>query len=154
MADEVVSRWGCRPNQLARSCLLTRPSLHALPVDYARPALEVLVELRQRSPHLFDQIEIWMDGGVRRGTDVVKALCLGATAVGLGRPFLFAQSGFGQPGAERAVDILTEEIERCMRFLGVTKIEQLGPHLIDVLPRVFASSGGHTEPSPSPPRPE
>lgn len=71
---------------------------------------------------------------------MVKALALGASAVGLGRPFLYAQSGFGQEGAERAIEILREEVERCMRLLGVTSIQEITPHLIEVLPRVFAST--------------
>lgn len=109
------------------------------PVDYSRPPLDVLVELRQQSPELFDKTEVYIDGGIRRGTDVIKALALGATAVGLGRPFLYAQSGFGQPGADRAIAIMRDEIERCMRLLGVTRLDQLGPEYLDVLPRVWAS---------------
>lgn len=72
---------------------------------------------------------------------MVKALCLGASAVGLGRPFLYAQSGFGQPGAERSVEIMRDEIERCMRFLGVGSLSELGPELVEVLPKVFVSGG-------------
>ncbi|PWN28703.1 hypothetical protein BDZ90DRAFT_245485 [Jaminaea rosea] len=108
-------------------------------LDYSPPPLDVLISLRQHAPHLFNQIEVWLDGGVRRGTDVIKALCLGASAVGLGRPFLYAQSGFGQPGAERAVEIMRDEIERCMRFLGVGSLSELGPELVEVLPRVFTN---------------
>lgn len=108
-------------------------------VDFSRPALDVLVDIRQQAPHLFEKVEVWMDGGVRRGTDVVKALALGAKAVGLGRPFLYAQSGFGQPGVERAVSIMRDEIERTLRLLGVTSLDQLTPDLVEVLPRVYAS---------------
>lgn len=138
--------------RIVASCLtvwsLTNASLlgRSTPVDFSRPALDVLVEVRQRAPHLFDEVEIWMDGGVRRGTDVLKALALGAKAVGLGRPFLYAQSGFGQAGAERAIAILRDEIERGMRFLGVTRLDQLKPEMVEVLPRVFAST---PRPSPS-----
>jgi L-lactate dehydrogenase (cytochrome) len=57
-------------------------------LDFAPAPIDVLIELRQRRPDLFDQIEVYIDGGIRRGTDVLKALALGATAVGLGRPFL------------------------------------------------------------------
>lgn len=57
-------------------------------LDFAPPAMDVLIELRQRRPDLFDKVEVYMDGGVRRGTDVLKAVALGAKAVGLGRPFL------------------------------------------------------------------
>lgn len=90
-----------------------------------------------------------MDGGVRRGTDVVKALALGAKAVGLGRPFLYAQSGFGQAGVERAVGIMRDEIERAMRLLGVSRLEDLTPEMVEVLPKAYASppplySGQHS----------
>jgi L-lactate dehydrogenase (cytochrome) len=55
----------------------------------------VLYELRQKRPDLFDKLEVYVDGGVRRGTDVLKALCLGAKGVGLGRTFLFANGTYG-----------------------------------------------------------
>ncbi|KAJ7446514.1 FMN-dependent dehydrogenase-domain-containing protein [Mycena galericulata] len=61
-------------------------------LEYSLPPLEVLYKLRKQRPEVFDKVEVYIDGGVQRGTDVVKALCLGATAVGLGRAFLYAQS--------------------------------------------------------------
>ena len=115
-------------------------------LDFARPALDVLIDIRQQRRDLFGRVEIWLDGGVRRGTDVVKALALGASAVGLGRPFLYAQSGFGQPGAERAIEIMRDEIERAMRLLGVTSIKQLKPEMLEILPRTFV--GASTLPPP------
>lgn len=57
-------------------------------LDFAPAPIDILVELRQTRPDLLEKIEVYVDGGVRRGTDVIKALCLGAKAVGLGRPFL------------------------------------------------------------------
>lgn len=57
-------------------------------LDFSPAPIDVLIELRQTRPDLFKKIEVYVDGGVRRGTDVLKALALGATAVGLGRPFL------------------------------------------------------------------
>lgn len=109
-------------------------------LDFSRPALDVLIDIRQQRPDLFQKLEIWLDGGVRRGTDVVKAVALGASAVGLGRPFLYAQSGFGQEGAERAIEIMRDEIERAMRLLGVTSFKELTPDMVEVLPRTFAST--------------
>lgn len=106
-------------------------------LEYAPAALDVLVELRQRRPDLFDKIEVFMDGGVRRGTDVLKAVALGAKAVGLGRSFLFAQSGYGQAGVTRAIQILQDEIHRGMQLLGVSSLDQLTPEMIDILPRQF-----------------
>lgn len=106
-------------------------------LEYSPAPLDVLVELRQRRPELFDNIEVFMDGGVRRGTDVLKAVALGAKAVGLGRPFLYAQSGYGEAGVTRAIQILQDEIHRGMQLLGVTSLDQLTPEMIDILPRQF-----------------
>ena len=71
------------------------------------------------------EIEIICDGGVRRGTHVLKALCEGATAASGGRLYLYALAAAGQPGVERAIGLLKEEIERGMRLMGVTRVEQL-----------------------------
>jgi hypothetical protein len=57
-------------------------------------SLETLLEIRKFEPQVLDKIEVYVDGGVRRGTDVLKALALGATAVGLGRPCTFSSSPF------------------------------------------------------------
>ena len=71
------------------------------------------------------RIEIICDGGVRRGTHVLKALCAGATAASGGRLYLYALAAAGQEGVERALGILKDEIERGMRLMGVTRIDQL-----------------------------
>ncbi|MEP0390831.1 MAG: alpha-hydroxy acid oxidase [Erythrobacter sp.] len=80
-------------------------------------------------PEIVDEvggkIEIICDGGVRRGTHVLKALCSGATAASGGRLYLYALAAAGQEGVERALNILKDEIERGMRLMGVTKVEQL-----------------------------
>ena len=67
--------------------------------------MTILQELRERRPDLLerDNFHVLIDGGVRRGTDVLKALCLGARAVGLGRPFLYANSVWGEEGARRVI---------------------------------------------------
>jgi L-lactate dehydrogenase (cytochrome) len=71
------------------------------------------------------EIEIILDGGVRRGTHILKSLASGATAASGGRLYLYALAAAGQPGVERAILILKEEIERGMRLMGVTSIDQL-----------------------------
>jgi len=73
------------------------------------------------------QIEIICDGGVRRGTHVMKALCSGATAASGGRLYLYALAAAGQAGVERALGILKDELERGMRLMGVTQVSQLTP---------------------------
>ncbi|HET9762619.1 MAG TPA: alpha-hydroxy acid oxidase, partial [Casimicrobiaceae bacterium] len=71
------------------------------------------------------RIDVLMDGGVQRGTHVLKALSLGAKAVGLGRYYLFALAAAGQAGVERALGLLREEIERDMRLMGCSSIGEL-----------------------------
>ncbi len=71
------------------------------------------------------EIEIICDGGVRRGTHVLKALASGANAASGGRLYLYALAAAGQEGVERALGILKDEIERGMRLMGVTRINQL-----------------------------
>ena len=73
------------------------------------------------------EIEIICDGGVRRGTHVLKSLCAGATAASGGRLYLYALAAAGQDGVERALGILKDEIERGMRLMGVTSVDQLTP---------------------------
>ena len=78
-------------------------------LDTARSGLEVLVEvvpaLRARGYFPDPNFEIFVDGGVRRASDVLKALALGAKAVGVGRPFLYAFCSYGQDGVEKAIQI-------------------------------------------------
>lgn len=71
------------------------------------------------------EIEIILDGGIRRGTHALKSLCQGATASSGGRLYLYALAASGQEGVERALLILKEEVERGMRLMGVTSVQQL-----------------------------
>ncbi|OCH92207.1 hypothetical protein OBBRIDRAFT_751950 [Obba rivulosa] len=104
-------------------------------LDYAPAPLTVLHELHERRPDLLRKHEVYIDGGIRRGTDVLKALCLGARAVGLGRPFLYANGVWGEEGCRRVIEIMREEIETGMRLLGVTSLDQLTPDLIRYVDR-------------------
>jgi L-lactate dehydrogenase (cytochrome) len=72
-----------------------------------------------------DRIDVMMDGGIRRGTHVLKALSLGAKAVGVGRFYLFPLAAAGQAGVERALGLMRAEIERGMKLMGCTSISQL-----------------------------
>jgi L-lactate dehydrogenase (cytochrome) len=73
-----------------------------------------------------DDLDVIMDGGVQRGTHVLKALSLGAKAVGVGRYYLFPLAAAGQAGVERALELMRAEIERGMRLMGCTSVNQLG----------------------------
>jgi isopentenyl diphosphate isomerase/L-lactate dehydrogenase-like FMN-dependent dehydrogenase len=70
-------------------------------------------------------IPVLVDGGVRRGTDVYKALALGATAVGIGRPYCWGLAAFGQPGVDAVLAILQREFETIMRQAGATTLKQI-----------------------------
>lgn len=72
-----------------------------------------------------DQIDVMMDSGVQRGTHVLKALAMGAKAVGLGRYYLFPLAVGGQAGVERALGLMRAEIERGMRLMGVSSVKEL-----------------------------
>ncbi|KAK3638080.1 hypothetical protein LTR56_013290 [Elasticomyces elasticus] len=102
-------------------------------LDFARSGIEVLAEVMPelRRLGLENKIEIYIDGGIRRATDIIKALCLGATGVGIGRPFLYAMSAYGLPGVDRAMQLLKDEMEMNMRLIGASSIDQLDPSMID-----------------------
>ena len=102
-------------------------------LDFARSGVEVLSEVMPelRRLGLQDKIEVYIDGGVRRATDVIKALCLGAKGVGIGRPFLFAMSSYGLEGVDKAMQLLKDEMEMNMRLIGCTSVDQLGPEFVD-----------------------
>ncbi|EDR15041.1 uncharacterized protein LACBIDRAFT_300783 [Laccaria bicolor S238N-H82] len=100
-------------------------------LEYSLPPMEVLLRLRQQRPDVFDKLEVYIDGGVRRGTDVVKALCLGARAVGLGRAFLYAQSAYGEAGVLKIIEILRREIISAMRLVGATNVKDLKPEMVE-----------------------
>ncbi|EME84679.1 uncharacterized protein MYCFIDRAFT_195665 [Pseudocercospora fijiensis CIRAD86] len=101
--------------------------------DTSQPPLLTLLEIRKYAPHIMGRrMQIFVDGGVRRGTDVLKALCLGANAVGIGRPTLFSQAaGYGHYGIRRMIQILRKELETNMAFLGARKIEDLSPAMLN-----------------------
>jgi 4-hydroxymandelate oxidase len=79
---------------------------------------EVVAAVRGRVP-------VFVDGGIRRGTDIFKALALGATAVGIGRPQVWGLAVFGQPGVEAVIDIYTRELAQIMRQAGTPTLESI-----------------------------
>jgi len=74
--------------------------------------------------------EILIDGGVRRGTDIIKALSLGATACMIGRPYLYGLGAGGKAGVQRAIEILSSELKRSMMLLGCSDVKDLGAHYL------------------------
>ena len=92
-------------------------------LDGSRTGFEALDEVVQAAG---DRLDVMIDGGIQRGTHVLKALSLGAKAVGLGRFYLYALAAAGQPGIERALTQLKAELIRDMRLMGARRIAELG----------------------------
>ncbi|KAI0359592.1 hypothetical protein OH77DRAFT_1420116 [Trametes cingulata] len=106
-------------------------------LDFSRSGIEVLVEvvreLKKQRGLTFpnEKFQLFVDGGVRRANDVLKAIALGATAVGVGRPFLYAFSSYGYEGVDHALNILHDEFEMNMRLLGARNIKEVVPEMVD-----------------------
>lgn len=91
-------------------------------LDGSRSAFDQLAEVVDAAG---DRLDVMMDGGVQRGTHVLKALSLGAKAVGLGRYYLFPLAAAGQAGVERALGLMRDEVVRGMKLMGCTSVDQL-----------------------------
>lgn len=91
-------------------------------VDLAPTAVEILLDVHRLYPEVFDQIEIWADGGVRRATHVLTLLALGARAVGLGRSMMFGNI-YGEEGVTKVIEILNEELETTMKLMGQADVD-------------------------------
>jgi 4-hydroxymandelate oxidase len=97
-------------------------------------SMETLKPTIESLPEVVDavggRIPVLVDGGFRRGSDVIKALALGARAVGIGRPYLWGLSAFGQPGVERVLDIMRGELQLAMRQCGKTSLAEIDKNTI------------------------
>ena len=98
-------------------------------LDGVQPSIRALPEVVAAVKH---QAEVWMDGGIRRGSDIVKALCLGARAVLCGRAYAYALSAAGEEGVTRAIQILRADVERTIRLLGCPSVQKLDESYIEV----------------------
>lgn len=98
-------------------------------LDYDVPPLEMLPRIAARK----GDMALIIDSGIRRGTDILKALALGADFALLGRPFLFAAAIGGVPGVLHAARILKEEVERDMALVGVSRLSELTPDLLHLM---------------------
>jgi 4-hydroxymandelate oxidase len=95
--------------------------------ETGRGAIDVLPEVVQV---VRGRVPVLVDGGFRRGTDVFKALALGARAIFIGRPYQWGVSAFGQPGVEAVLSILQKEFELVMSQMGTRSVAQIGPNSI------------------------
>jgi isopentenyl diphosphate isomerase/L-lactate dehydrogenase-like FMN-dependent dehydrogenase len=98
-------------------------------LDGVSPSLRALPEIVAAAN---GQIDVLMDGGIRRGSDVVKALCLGAKAVLAGRSYAYGLGAGGEAGVTRALQILKEGIERTLRLLGCSSVRELNPSYLQM----------------------
>jgi isopentenyl diphosphate isomerase/L-lactate dehydrogenase-like FMN-dependent dehydrogenase len=98
-------------------------------LDGVRPSIRALPEVVAA---VNGQVEVWMDGGIRRGADIVKALCLGARAVLCGRAYAYALSAAGEAGVTRALEILRADVERTVRLLGCASVAELDRSYVEV----------------------
>jgi L-lactate dehydrogenase (cytochrome)/(S)-mandelate dehydrogenase len=94
-------------------------------LDSAPTALDMLPAIRAA---VGDRLTLIVDGGVRRGADILIALALGAQFVFVGRATAYGAAAFGLPGARRAIEILRQEVEINLKQIGCTSLSQLGPH--------------------------
>jgi isopentenyl diphosphate isomerase/L-lactate dehydrogenase-like FMN-dependent dehydrogenase len=99
-------------------------------LDTSPSATEAAVEIHRQAPEIFKQVEVYADGGVRYGTDVLKLLALGVRAVGLGRPFMYANM-YGAEGVGHAVNIMKLEIALDAANLGIADLKKIDASYID-----------------------
>ncbi|KAK4541321.1 hypothetical protein LTR36_008079 [Oleoguttula mirabilis] len=101
--------------------------------DTAQPPLLTLLEINHYAPHILDKhMQVFVDGGIRRGTDIIKALALGATAVGIGRPVLYSMSGgYGEYGVRRMIQILRNELQTNMAFIGAKNVREIARGMVN-----------------------
>lgn len=129
-------------------------------LDYSPPSILLLLEMHKNCPEVFDKMDIFVDGGFRRGGDILKALCLGAKAVGIGRSFLYALH-YGTEGVEHLVgskspirtfpwtlckwvlfslisklthhhpSVLKDEMESAMKLIGIKNLSEVHPGLVN-----------------------
>lgn len=115
-------------------------------LDGSAPTIDLVADIVDA---VGDDIEVILDGGIRRGTHIVKALAMGARACMTGRPYVFALAAYGQPGVARLLEILRLETERALALLGCASVDDLGREhlrLADQLPQFLTDSATATFP--------
>jgi L-lactate dehydrogenase (cytochrome) len=98
-------------------------------LDGVAPTIQVLPEVVSA---VGDRTEVLMDGGIRRGSDIVKAICLGARAVLIGRAYSYGLAAAGEEGVTRAIEILRTDLLRTMALLGCPSLGALDRSMINV----------------------
>lgn len=101
-------------------------------VDSSPSTFEVALEIHEQAPYIFQDLEVWADGGVRYGGDVVKLLALGVRAVGIGRPFMFANIYPDGAGVKRAIDIMKREVAIDAANIGIGNLKDANATWLDL----------------------
>jgi L-lactate dehydrogenase (cytochrome) len=101
-------------------------------LDYARSGLEVLIEVMAalRETGLDRQITVFVDGGIRRGTDIFKCLALGANGVGIGRPVLHGLAAYGEAGVVKTITMLRDEFATCLMMMGCPAVADIKEEMV------------------------
>lgn len=100
-------------------------------LDHAPSAFEVALEIFVNAPEIFEQIEVYADGGVRYGTDVLKLLALGIKAVGVARPFYYSNC-YGEDGVRKAIQMLRNEVVNDAGNLGVADLKKINASFVSI----------------------
>jgi len=99
-------------------------------LDCVSPSAQALPEIVAA---VNGRVEVLMDGGIRRGSDIVKAVCLGARAVLVGHAYAYGLAAAGEAGVARALEILRDDVERTLRLLGCPAVAELNSSYLEVL---------------------
>jgi L-lactate dehydrogenase (cytochrome) len=116
-------------------------------LDYARSGIEMLVEIMDALNSIGADLEkftVLVDGGFRRGSDLFKALALGAKGVGIGRPTLVGMAAYGEEGVEKVVQIFKDEMEMHMRLMGTPTVADMVPKMV-----ITRNVADHFSPAPT-----
>lgn len=132
---KIILKGSVSPDDVARAASLgvdaVQLSNHGgRQLDHMLSPMDVIQEARQR---VGDQVELYADSGFRRGSDILKAIALGADAVSIGRPYLYALAAAGTAGVSQVIDVLADELKRAMTLVGVSSVAELkarGPEIV------------------------
>lgn len=109
-------------------------------MEYSPSPLEIAYEIHRNAPEVFEKVEVLADSGVRYGTDVLKLLSLGVRAVGMGRPFMYANT-YGVEGVKKAVQMIKSEVLNDAAQIGISDLHAIPKNIVSsiCLPSFLAS---------------
>ena len=148
--DWIIKRWGGKVvlkgiQDVEDAKMAVKTGAHAIIVsNHGGRQLDGALSSIRSLPSIIDavgdQIEVWMDGGIRSGQDVAKAVSLGAKGVMIGRPFIYGLGAMGQQGVSKALDIIHKELDTTMALCGERKISDMNRDNL-LIPKGFRGDG-------------